>query len=261
MSRSVRLVAPLCALVCTVIALAGCGTAAPVADPKALEGVEWTLVGSSMSSIDLGSVGITANFDGKNIFGFSGVNQYSGSYAAKEDGSLQIGELAGTLMAGPEPAMRAEEAYVVLLKASDGYRINADTLTLLTDKAETLIYEKAKPVSLPGTSWNVTGYNNGKGAVTTPMEKSVITLQFGEDGTVSGGASVNRYQGAYEVDGLAIKIGPLALTKMAGEPALMEQEAAFVAALETSTTWAVVRGSLELRNEAGAAMVRADSAQ
>jgi heat shock protein HslJ len=250
------------AVVCAALVWAGCGGGTSGTDPKALEGVEWTLVESSMSSVDLGAAGITANFDGEKIYGFSGVNQYGGPYTAKDDGTLEIGELASTMMAGPEPLMKAEQAYLELLKGCDGYQVEGDTLTLLTgEKSESLVYEKAAEVTLPGTSWNVTSYNNGKGGVTTLVAGSELTLEFGEDGTVAGNGGVNRFNGPYEVDGAGITIGPLALTKMAGEPALMEQESAFVKALESATKWKVVRGTLELRDADGSAMVFADPAQ
>jgi heat shock protein HslJ len=161
-------------------------------------------------------------------------------------------------MAGPEPLMKAEGAYLALLKDCDGYRVEGDSLTLLTGETESLVYEKAKEVALPGTSWNVTSYNNGKGAVTTPVVDSELSLEFGEDGTVSGTGGVNRYNGPFTVDGDGIEIGPLALTKMAGEPELMAQEQAFVEALEESTQWKVAREKLELRDADGSAMVFAD---
>jgi len=249
------------AVVCAALVWTGCGGGTSGADPKALEGVEWTLVESSMSSVDLSAAGITANFDGEKIYGFSGVNQYGGPYTVEDDGTLEIGELASTLMAGPEPLMRAEQVYLELLSGCDGYRVDGDTLTLLTGESETLVYERAEEVALPGTSWNVTSYNNGKGGVATLVADSELTLQFGKDGTISGSGGVNQYNGPYEADSRAVTIGPLALTKMAGEPDLMEQEAAFVKALESATQWKVAQGKLELRDADGSAMVFADPAQ
>ena len=249
------------AVVCAALVWAGCGGGTSGTDPKTLEGVDWTLVESSMSSVDLGAAGITANFDGEKVYGFSGVNQYGGPYTAKDDGTLEIGELASTMMAGPEPLMKAEQAYLELLKGCDGYQVEGDTLTLLSGESESLVYEKAAEVTLPGTSWNATSYNNGEGGVTTLVTGSELTLEFGADGTVAGKGGVNRFNGPYEVDGSGVKIGPLALTKMAGEPALMEQENAFVKALEAATTWKVVQGKLELRDADGSAMVVADAAQ
>jgi heat shock protein HslJ len=249
------------AVVCAALVWAGCGGGTSGTDPKALEAVEWTLVESSMSSVDLGAAGITANFDGERVYGFSGVNQYGGPYTAKDDGALEIGELASTMMAGPEPLMKAEQAYLELLKGCDGYKVEDDTLTLLTGESETLVYERAEEVALPGTSWNVTSYNNGRGGVTTLVADSELTLQFGKDGTLSGSGGVNQYNGPHEADGAGITIGPVASTKMAGEPALMEQKSAFVKALEAAKAWTVVQGQLELRDADGSAMVFADAAQ
>jgi heat shock protein HslJ len=253
------------AVLVAVLSLAGCGGGASGGaddtDPAALEGVKWMLVGSSARETDLRLAGITATFDGKLVAGFSGINQYGGPYTAGDDGSLEIGEIASTLMAGPEPLMRTEGAYLELLQVCDGFRVEGETLTLLTGDAESLVFEKAQKVSLPGSSWNVTSYNNGKGGVTTLVAGSDLTFEFGEEGTVSGTGGVNRYNGPYTVDGSDISIGPLALTEMAGDPELMEQEQAFVKALETSAQWKVTKGELELRDADGSAMVFADPAK
>ena len=71
-----------------VMVLGGCSGSSSGTDPAALENVEWTVTGSSMSSVDLGKAGITAQFDGTTMSGFSGVNQYSGPYTAETDGSF-----------------------------------------------------------------------------------------------------------------------------------------------------------------------------
>jgi heat shock protein HslJ len=244
-----------------VLILAGCGGDDAATDPAALEGVEWTLAGTSATDVDVSVAGITATFDGKLVAGFSGVNQYGGPYTAKDDGSLEIGEIASTLMAGPEPLMKIEGAYLELLKGCDGFRVEGDTLILLTGDTKSLTYEKAAEVALPGTSWKVNNYNNGKGGVTTLVEGSQLTLVFGDDGTVSGSAGVNTFNGPYTVDGDAIEIGPLATTKMAGDPELMEQEQAYLKALEASTQWNLTRGTLELRDADGAAMAFADEVE
>jgi heat shock protein HslJ len=248
-----------CALLLGVPLVTGCG--GETMDPATLEGVEWQLADSSATDVDLTAAGITAAFDGENVSGFAGVNQYGGPYTAGDDGSLEIGEIASTLMAGPEPLMQAEGAYLAALKGCDGWEVGGDTLTLTTGDEDTLIFEKAAEVSLPGTSWNVTAYNNGKDAVRTLVEDSAMTIEFGTDDTVAGDAGVNRYNGPYTLASGELAIGPLATTKMAGEPELMAQEQAFLAALEATVTWRVVRGALELRDENGAAMVVAEPAK
>ena len=240
-----------------LVGLPACGSGG-TSDPGELVGVEWVLSESSVSSTDLGAAGITATFDGQRIGGFSGVNQYGGPYTARDDGSFEVGEISSTMMAGPEPLMRAETAYVTLLQECDSYEVRDGKLTLSTGGNATLVYEPAKPAELAGTSWLVTGYNNGKQAVTSPSAGSTLTVDFGSDGTVSGNAGVNTFTGPYEVDGKAVQIGPLATTRMMGPEDLMTQETAFLTALENSSTWEISQGRLTMRDSQGATQITAN---
>jgi heat shock protein HslJ len=248
----VSVLAYACGVLLTASACAGAGESQ---DPTTLEGVEWHLVESSISSADLGAAGITATFASGTISGFSGVNQYSGGYSAEADGAFSAGPLAGTMMAGPEPLMNAESAYLKLLEDAEEFSVEEDRLTLTTGDGSTLAFEAAKAVELPGTTWTVTGFNNGKQAVTSPIIDSELTLEFGTDGQVSGSSGVNTFSGSFTATDDAIEIGPLASTMMAGEPELMEQESQYVAALEASVSWKVVNGMLEMRDAEGATQV------
>lgn len=84
-----------------------------------------------------------------------------------------------------------------------------------------------EPVALlAGAEWTVESLG-GAGLV----EGSSATLAFGGDGRVSGKASCNGFTGEYSLTGEGLSIGKLATTRMACPPPLMEQEAAFLAAL------------------------------
>jgi len=240
-----------------LVPLGGCVSSAADADPAALEGVEWGLTGSSVSSTDLGQAGITITFDGTRLSGFSGVNQYGGSYTAGTDGALEIGTINATLMAGPEPLMKAESAYLKLLEGCDSFQVADGVLTLSTGGNETLIYEAAPAAELSGSAWTVTGYNNGQEAVVSPVVGSELTIEFGSDGTVAGNAGVNTFRGPFESTDKTVKIGPLAATKMAGEPELMTQEANYLQALQNATTWSIARGMLDMRDATGATQITA----
>jgi heat shock protein HslJ len=244
-----------------LVSSVGCGNSGDTQDPAALEGVEWHLAESSVSSSDLAATGITASFEGGQMSGFSGVNQYSGGFTAKSDGSFSAGPLASTMMAGPEPLMTAEAAYLKLLEDADTFAIEDGTLTLGSTGGATLVFEQAEAVELPGSSWVVTGYNNGKEAVVSPVVDSELTIEFGTDGTVAGSGGVNRFNGPFQSTADTVKIGPLAATKMAGEPELMEQEAQYLAALEAGVSWKIINGVLEMRDLAGATQVHAMSAE
>lgn len=116
-------------------------TSAFAADP--LNGTKWKLVGWTFSSIDPKDVNITVNFSVGRISGNSGVNSYGGNYEANGSGAFSVGAISMTEMAGPEPAMRTESAYLKLLSDARSYRIKGDTLTLY-DKwgNEVLIFKK-----------------------------------------------------------------------------------------------------------------------
>jgi heat shock protein HslJ/membrane-bound inhibitor of C-type lysozyme len=60
---------------------------------------------------------------------------------------------------------------------------------------------------------------------------SRASVAFGDDGRVTGTASCNSYTAPYTVTGEGVTIGAAAVTRKACPPAVMKQEAAFLAAL------------------------------
>ena len=97
-----------------------------------------------MSSQDPADFTITAEFKDGRVGGKSAVNQYGGPYTAGDDGSLSVGDLVSTMMAGPEPDMRAEGAYLKLLAQAKSYKVSGDTLTLVDAGGnESLIFAAA----------------------------------------------------------------------------------------------------------------------
>ncbi|MCZ2096154.1 MAG: META domain-containing protein [Anaerolineae bacterium] len=75
---------------------------------------------------------------------------------------------------------------------------------------------------LLGTEWVVEDLRGG-GIV----DRSRMTLKFGADGRVAGGASCNRYTAGYSLTGEGLTISKPASTMMACAPALMQQERLF----------------------------------
>lgn len=57
-------------------------------------------------------------------------------------------------------------------------------------------------------------------------------LRFDPDGRLTGTTGVNRLAGTWALDGGAVTLGPLAMTRRAGPAARMALESALVAALE-----------------------------
>ena len=101
---------------------------------------------------------------------------------------------------------------------------------------------------LTGSQWLLVEMN---GAM--PVDGSEITLAFGDDARVSGSAGCNQYGGPYTSNDGNIAFGMLVSTRMAcpGE-GIMEQEAAYLAALESATTYAIDSDTLTIERADGA---------
>jgi heat shock protein HslJ len=103
----------------------------------------------------------------------------------------------------------------------------------------------------------VLAYNNGNQAVVSVILDTQITAVFGDDGSISRSGGGNDYTGPYETEDQRIAIGPVAATKqLCDSPGgIDDQEAAYLAALESAELW-VIRGDiLELRRDDGALAV------
>ena len=88
-------------------------------------------------------------------------------------------------------------------------------------------------------------------------------LTFGDDGHLSGCATVNRIMGTYSLDGVALSFGPLAGTMMAGPPEAMAQEERLHATLPRCTRVdpGATDGAVVLRGDDGAALVALEYAE
>ena len=89
------------------------------------------------------------------------------------------------------------------------------------------------------------------------LDAPVADLTFGDDGRVTGCATINRLFGPYALDGDQLTAGPLAGTMMAGPPEAMDQEQRLHRALSQPLTVTVFEPGdrVELHGGAGVALV------
>lgn len=239
------------------VSFMGCGSKGGTGGQ--IEGVDWVLESydSGGAMVDApADLRIDALFEKLTVSGFSGINNYSANYTAS-GGKLTIGEVVTTLMAGPEDIMSVEQTYLADLQEASSYSVEGQTLSIFNKQNQKiLVYVKGEAASLTGVTWLVTGYNNGKQAVVSVVAGSELSAVFSEDGKVSGSGGVNTFNGPYKAGPLSISIGPLTSTLMAsGDPALMEQEQAYLAALQSASVYRIKGSDLELRREDGALAV------
>jgi heat shock protein HslJ len=242
-----------------LIVLAACGpSGSQQGSGGDLTGKMWAL-SALMGEPLVAGTSITAQFtsDGK-VGGSAGCNQYAGTYTVSGNTIQVSSPLASTRMACPQEVMDQESAYLKALGEAKTYAVKENQLTLSDANKTVVATYEAQSQDLAGSSWEVIAYNNGKQAVTSVMGGSTITAEFGKDGTLSGNAGCNDYNGSYTTTGDQISIGPVASTRMfCNDPeGVMDQEAQYLAALETAATYQIEGTVLELRTKDGALAVQ-----
>ena len=100
------------------------------------------------------------------------------------------------------------------------------------------------PQFLAGSEWELTDLGGAP-----VIEDHRPTLSFPEAGRVSGTGSCNRFNGAADVGDGTIKVGPLAVTKMACTPEIDSQERAYLAALQNASRLELSGGKLVVHSE------------
>jgi len=216
-----------------------------------LTGKVWALT-ELMGKAPLAGTGISAEFtaDGT-VAGSAGCNRYSGTYTVSGGNITFSTQLAMTMMMCEQPVMDQESAYMQALGEAKTFAVNGDQLTLTGGDGTKLAVYKAQSQDLAGTNWEVTAYNNGKQAVIGVLEGTTLTASFGKDGALSGNSGCNDFNGPYKVDGDQITIGPLASTmKMCSDPVgVMDQEAQYLAALQSAAKYQIEGNVLQLRTK------------
>ncbi|NLT06911.1 MAG: META domain-containing protein [Solirubrobacterales bacterium] len=145
--------ATLLALAALAVAASGCGDdggggatdGGAAADRDALVGTAWRLVpgGDEWQAAELPTIEFGA--DGR-ATGSAGCNRFGGDYTVDGD-TLELGELASTLI-GCEPAvMEAERGYLDTLARVARWEIDGERLTLADADGEPLLtFRPAEPV-------------------------------------------------------------------------------------------------------------------
>lgn len=197
---------------------------------------------------------VDANFISNRVSGTAGCNQYDALYRTGGR-MLTVGFMTTTARICDDASNALEQAYIANLTTSRFYNVNGRTLTIRNGNLQVILVYDAAPNNPLLGDWLILSYNNGQGAVTTPVPDSNPTATFGLR-RLSGTTGCNSFQGDYTLNGDAIVIGPLARTQMACPDALMAQEQAIVTAFQ-GVGRVVYRGSqVDLDNLTGATQVQ-----
>jgi heat shock protein HslJ len=175
-----------------------------------------------------------------------------GTYSQTSAGlNLQLGPT--TLVACP-PGSSAEDFKQDLASVTGSSQTNGQLLLRLGSGDSHMMFTPVAAPDLAGREWEAVSMNNGRGAIASLLSGTTLTLAFDID-RVSGTAGCNRFFGPYTRSGESIALGPLATTRVACDPAVVQQEAAYLAALEASTSLSLRGNQLWLADADGATQV------
>ena len=198
-----------------------------------LDGTDWVLRSYELDgtlTIVPDNLYADAEFAAQRVRGFAGCNEFDALYRAGGR-TLFISQAAVTLRACDEETMAFEQAVLGLLDSSRTYTARRNTLTIYgAGRNELLVYDAAPRNPVRG-EWQVTAFNNGAGAVTSVIAGTEIDIAFGL-ASVGGFAGCNSFSGTYGTNGNIIRIGALATTRIACDQEVMDQETAFLEALQ-----------------------------
>lgn len=245
---------------CTGNAPPGGGTApaGPVAD-----GSRWALTGylaNGTLAAPLAGTTVTLEFPGDNsIAGSAGCNHYFAGYTI-DDSRITIGQAGSTMMYCSGPGvMEQESTYLGLLSRAAALTTGRDSLAF-SDAEGTIILTYSRivppaPEPLAGTDWRLDSLYSGD-AVASVISGTAVTALFDDGGRVSGSAGCNRYAGSYTVSGNSLVISSVSSTKMnCHGPGVMQQEDAFLAALQKAKGYSITGNRLTLTDAGGAPLL------
>jgi heat shock protein HslJ len=221
-----------------------------------LEGTDWVLRSYAVEG-NLVTVPETqfadAEFRSNRVSGFSGCNDFDALYRAGGR-TLFISEPASTLAACADEANALEAAYVANLQASRFYSERRGTLTIFDAHRTTVLVFDAAPRNPMLGNWTVDSFATAPASLTAPIEGTSLTAVF-RIASVGGSSGCNEYTGTYGTNGNVVRIGRLATTRMACADEIMNQEVAFLAAMEGAALIDRRGPSLLLTDLSGATLV------
>ena len=183
--------------------------------------------------IDRAQTTIEIGKDGS-VSGSTSVNRYNGR-ATIEDERIRFGPLAMTRSGGPPALMDQESRFTSAMQTVTQYRLTETGLLQLMD---------------------IDGTKTIRCSRLKRIDRRHLHECYG-DTDVSGSTSVNRYNGRATIEDQSIRFGPLAMTRRAGPPALIDQESRFTSAMQAVTQYRLTdTGLLHLMDKAGAETIR-----
>ncbi len=125
--------------------------------------------------------------------------------------------------------------------------------SVAVDDMPSMTPEEGQAGGLAGTAWQLVRIQSMDDTVQVPDDRSMYTLQFGEDGTVAVRADCNRGTGGWTSEGASLAFGPLATTRAMCPPGSLHD--AYIAQLSYVRSYVLRDGMLHLATMADGAIL------
>jgi heat shock protein HslJ len=222
-------------------------------EPADLSGTNWQVTsfnnGQGAIVSTLPEAPVIASFRADNsLIGFSGCNAYSHQW--NTDGfaiSVTIG--SQTRYACGDEIMLQEAAYQAAFGMAGVYKVLGDAMEFRNSAGDLIMtFVRLENLPLAGPNWIVQSINNLQDALMSPIRGTDLNLNLDEAGNASGSSGCNTFSGSYEATDTTLTFGPLASTMMACEDDIMNQEAAYLNALQSTALFEVQGNFLLLKD-------------
>ena len=224
-------------LVAVCLLVTGCGRDDDNAN-GGLANTGWTVIRIDGISTIVGAEPTMAFAPDGTLSGTSGCNQYSTRFRTDGD-RITVGQLSSTEMGCEADRMAQEQAFSAALTGATGWMERETGQLELTGVSIVLAVPSASAVAPASMADAVGAWNLVELGQSVDLANLVPTVDLGVDGSVSGFAGCNRFDGTYTLDGATIAFGNLASTKMACERPAGAVEAEYLSALGGVSTWQI----------------------
>ena len=140
------------------------------------------------------------------------------------------------------------------------YRLEANGPDGRQDAQERVVTVTAVPTTPPlaGTSWRLSYYYDGVGALVSVLNGSEITALFGNNGQLTGSGGCNTYNASFTSQNGQMTVGAVNTTQSLciDPPGVMEQEGSYLQLLPQAATYQINPNELLIKNAAGQVILR-----
>jgi heat shock protein HslJ len=174
-------------------------TTAFAASPNGVAQGEWVLETVTGKRPSLAEP-VTMQIAGDRLSGSDGCNRINAGISFGRNNIMRVGQIASTMMACAEPAMRFAQSYANALNSVRRYSIQNGKLVLLDAKGRQVARYARQTQAIANLEWGVIAYNNGSDAIESNLISETMSISLLSGGEVRGFGGCRTFAGRYTID-------------------------------------------------------------